>query len=109
MRPMYKVKFYILIMGISLVLTCLTVIVPCSVGGAEDLQALKFGLPFPFIVQESAQTPAGESMPVFASIGSPLENLTSFKPLYFLIDLFVIAQIVLAVYNILKNKKHNNR
>jgi hypothetical protein len=104
-----KKKLYIIAITVSLLLTCLTVLMPCGADKAENLSGLTYGLPFTFVIQESTLTPPADRFPAYISIGSPWENPTRFRPLYFVIDWLIIAQIVIAAQNVLIFRRSSGR
>jgi len=99
------IRTYAIVIAISFALTCLTLVVPCGVKDSAGMSALRFGLPFPFVQQASTLTPPEAAYPRYAGIENPLETPTRIRPLLFLIDVVIFSQIVIAVRNILRNRK----
>lgn len=100
-----KLKDFFLIIGISVVLTCLTLIAPCGVDQEGDLENLRFGLPFPFVEQTSTLTPPEDWYPAFVGIEGPQETPTRLRPWAFLVDVIVFSQIFTAFRVMIKNRR----
>jgi hypothetical protein len=103
-------KLLITAVVVSLLVTCLTVIIPCGAEKTEDLSHLAYGLPFSFIIQESTISPPDGRYPTYVPVSGPWETPTHFRLLYFIIDFLLIAQIVIAVINMLqyqRTEKHS--
>lgn len=100
-----KIKKNLIIIGISVALTCLTLIMPCDIDHSEDLKKLRFGLPFPFLEQTSTLTPPEDWYPTFVGIENPLKTPTRFRLWAFLIDVIVFSQIFTAFRVMMKNRR----